>query len=85
MTVMPCVYLKIQCGECGLVNSRSAMPPVAYVGEHDSCFCKKCGAVTVGVIIERAPDIELSQNVVGARPQAPSAPSVLSDSGIGID
>lgn len=79
MIAMPCVHLRIRCGECDLVNSRSAMPPVARVGEYESCFCGKCGRVTVGVIIERAPDMELSQHIIGARPQAPSlAATVLS-------
>ncbi len=32
----------------------------------------------MGMIIERAPDMELSQNVVGVHLQAPSAPTALS-------
>ena len=70
-SVLPVVRIVVQCGECGLENSRDSMPPVRGHGESENCFCRRCGTVTTGVIVSRKPDPEIAGAVVGARPVAP--------------
>jgi hypothetical protein len=69
---MPAVKLSIRC-ECGMVNTRQAMPPVPRVGEGERCFCGRCGGITNGEILERIPDAELQAGLFtnGMKPPAP--------------